>query len=482
MQRSYNRNYHFFQPASRLIGAGVLAVLLLFGSCKKFLNIPLPADRIAGPDAYASDLTTSGVLNGIYQKLQNPLSGNAGLSYNAGLYADELQNINPANVANKLWYSNVITGDYGGTWWVNLYTQIAIANTTVAAMRSSALPGKNRWLGEALFLRALMYYYLVNIYGDVPLALGTDYQVNNKLSRLPQSDVYKQVVADLKEAQTLLGKDYVDFNGNTTTTSRARPNLAAATALLARVYLYLGDWQNAEDQSTTVISDPAYALEALNNVFLVNSKENIWGIVPPSNASFRVLDPQYYIFVPGSNVVTSQVNVSLSPLLVNSFETGDLRLASWVDTITIGTPAVKYYYAFKYKVKDNQTAAKETLSLLRLAELYLIRAEARAQRNNLGGAISDLNTVRTRGGLTGTGAVSQSDLLTAIAKERRVELFTEQGHRFFDLKRTGAIDAVMSNVSPQKGSNWTSYMQFWPIPTQETLTNPKLTQTPGYQQ
>jgi hypothetical protein len=193
-----------------------------------------------------------------------------------------------------------------------------------------------------------------------------------------------------------------------------------------------------------------------------------------------VADAAAYQVNAGSTPGASQVGAILSPQLLSSFEPNDTRYTSWVGVSTVGT--TNYYYANKYKIKSTAPATTETLVVLRLAEQYLIRAEARAQQNNLAGAISDLNVIRTRAGLPGTTATAQADILAAIGKERRVELFTEMGHRFFDLKRTGNIDAVMAIVSPQKGSNWASYMQYWPIALSETQRNPNLKQTPGYQQ
>jgi len=241
----------------------------------------------------------------------------------------------------------------------------------------------------------------------------------------------------------------------------------------------MGNWADAETQATSLINNTSYKLEIPANVFLNTSRENIWGLLS-YGTNLTVGDAAAYVIVPGSPLLN--VNVALSPLVVNSFENGDLRLANWVGSASVGTPAVKYYYAYKYKVTSSVTSPKETLIMLRLAEQYLIRAEARAQLNNLAGAAADVNVIRNRAGLSATSAATQTDLLTAILQERRVELFTEHGHRFLDLKRTGQIDAVMNTVSPQKGSAWQSYMQYWPIPVSETTNNPKLTQTPGYPQ
>ena len=118
--------------------------------------------------------------------------------------------------------------------------------------------------------------------------------------------------------------------------------------------------------------------------------------------------------------------------------------------------------------------------VLRFAELYLIRAEARAQQNKLTGAnsaASDINVIRTRAGLSNTTATTQAALLLAVEKERQVELFTEWGHRWFDLRRTGRIDAVLSAVKP----TWKPTAALFPIPYLEIQRNPLLTQNNGYQ-
>ncbi|MBS1664265.1 MAG: RagB/SusD family nutrient uptake outer membrane protein [Bacteroidetes bacterium] len=469
---------------NKAFGIAALLMALVFGAgCKKFVTIPLPVNSISGTDAFASDGTTSGVLNAIYYDLQQDthLDGALGLGYNASLYTDELQAVASASATAKTFYGNVITGDNGGgIQWNTLYPDIQIANTTIEAMRSSSLPFKNQWLGEALFLRGLMFYYLVSCYGDVALPLTSDYVANGALSRTPKADVYKQIITDLKEAQGLLGTDYVDYNGKVVT-DRSRPNKAAATALLARIYLYTGDWANAEAQASTVIGNNVYALETPANVFLVKSKETVWSLLPTQGINFAVRDAVGYLITTGSTPTSSGVSVVLSPQLLASFEPNDARYTNWVGVSTNGTPATNYYYANKYKVKT-AAASTEALSMLRLSEQYLIRAEARAQQNNLGGAISDINMVRTRATLPGTTAASQADLINAVMQERKIEFFTELGHRFFDLKRIGKLDGVMGVVSPQKGSNWSTYMQYWPIPNAETLRNPNLKQTPGYQQ
>jgi hypothetical protein len=167
--------------------------------------------------------------------------------------------------------------------------------------------------------------------------------------------------------------------------------------------------------------------------------------------------------------------------LVNAFEPGDKRLTNWVRVVPVSgaNPAITYYFPNKY---TTAAASSENEIILRLAEIYLIRAEARAHQNNISGAQADLNAVRTRAGLPNTTATDATGLLNAIAHERRVELFTENANRFFDLKRTGTIDSVMTAFAPQKGATWSHYMQLFPIPTNDLIQDPNLTANPGYQQ
>jgi hypothetical protein len=114
---------------------------------------------------------------------------------------------------------------------------------------------------------------------------------------------------------------------------------------------------------------------------------------------------------------------------------------------------------------------------LRLGEQYLIRAEAEAHLNDNTNAIKDLNIIRNRAGLANyAGATDQTSVLTAIMHERQVELFCEWGNRWFDLKRTGTIDAVLGAEKP----GWQPYIALYPVPLTEIQSNPFLIQNPGY--
>jgi hypothetical protein len=200
-------------------------------------------------------------------------------------------------------------------------------------------------------------------------------------------------------------------------------------------------------------------------------------------------------FIINTNPLTSpSVYVStISDQLMNAFESGDNRRVKWVGSYTTTTtPITTYYFPYKYKDNTSASALREYSMVFRLVEQYLIRAEARAQQNNITGAIADINMLRTRARATPTVAVpnplpdlpsslTQSQVLTAIAHERQVELFAE-GHRWFDLKRTNTVDAIMSVVTPQKGAGkWNSYQQLYPIPVSDIENSANsITQNNGY--
>ncbi|TDX01542.1 RagB/SusD family nutrient uptake outer membrane protein [Dinghuibacter silviterrae] len=462
------------------------ALLFLLASCKKYLDVPLPINEIASQSAFSNDAAAGASLNAIYAGLftSDVFGGTSGVGYATGMYGDELTNYNSLNTSFQAVYQDEVSSTLGGVTatWSTLYTQMYAINQAIAYIpQSSSLVYQNQWLGEAYFLRGLCYFYLTNLYGDVPLVLTTDYLANNSLARTPQAGVYTQIISDLKMAQSLLSDAYHNGSGSATA-DRGRPNRMAATALLSRTYLYTSQWANAESEADSLLGDATdYQLAAPAGVFLINSKEIIWGLVPLGSPypAYAVQDAPVYYLAPGTIPPATGVAVALSDSLVKAFEPNDTRFTNWVsvDSTTGGV----LYFAYKYKAFKNLTAPVESTVMLRLGEQYLIRAEARAEQNNLSGAAADLNAVRARAGLGVTTAVTQAALLSAILKERRIELFLENGNRFLDLRRTGNLDAVMGSVATAKGGSWSSYKEWWPIPATDIQNDKQLTQTPGFQ-
>lgn len=455
-------------------------------SCTKLVEVDPPITSPSSGTAYTSDALAASVLTGLYMKMapNSYAQGNQGITLFAGLSADELQAYNQSGASFLNAYRNQLSTTFT-TFWQQLYNSIYNANAALEGIAHS--PGgmsdsvKKQLTGEAKFMRAFLHYYVINLYGDAPFLDTTDYLINATVKRTPKEQVYELIVADLKDAQNLLKGFYVTPTG-ASTTERFRPNKWTATALLARVYLYQGKWANAEAEATKLIENTTMhkLVPVLNDIFQRNSTEAIWQIQPLTKQNYTM---DGLLFVRKSPP-SAGFPADLHPEFLADFETGDQRKLNWVDSFTFNT--VKYFYPSKYKVKtvaaaDTGKPASECLTVFRLAEQYLIRAEARAQQNNTAGAAADLDVIRARAGLTPTTANDQVSLLDAIMHERRFELFTEWGHRWFDLKRTGRIDAVMSVFTPLKGGGeWNSSKALFPIPASEIQLNPNLAQNPGY--
>lgn len=464
---------------------GCIACLMIASSCNKFLDVDPPDTSASAATTYSSNAQAAAVLTGIYGRLVDNSTdfadGRASITVFTGLTGDEFEAFPGSGATYMNAYTNSPDLEVQSAW-SELYAQIYVCNAAIEGISGSAgiTPDmKKQLLGEAKFMRGFMNFYLASLWGNVPLVMSTDYRINQSIPRSTASAIYNQVLTDLTEAKELLSNDYKMPNG-TVATERVRPNKAAAAAMLARVYLYLGDWAKAEAEATGVISNNKFELVSLNDVFLRGSKEAVWQLASISAGSYTH-DGSAFIRTVAPN---PNEPVALSRNLVNAFVTGDQRKTSWVDSITVAT--VKYYYPKKYKVKipPANTTATEFLMVLRLAEQYLIRAEARAKLNNLTGANSaqsDINEIRKRAGLGNTPATTQPDLLDAIEQERRMELFTEWGHRWLDLKRTNRLDAVMAVVSEQKGGTWSPNFHVFPIPRLELERNTNLQpQNPGY--
>ncbi len=475
----------FQYKSFRYLYTGLLLLAVGTG-CNKAVEIDPPTSKIISEQAFAGNASATSVMTGLYSSMisdRGLVSGINSISMLEGMAADEIKNYLPATMGSTLqeFYTNTynVSVSY---FWDEFYDRLYTCNVTIEGVTASkglSEPVKQQLLGEEKFLRALIYFYAVNTYGDVPLALTTDYRVNNTLSRMPKEQVYAQIVADLKDAQSLMGEAY--FRGiSPGTTERARPNKLAATALLARVYLYLKDWTNAEAQATAVISNGVYQLEQdLNKAFTSTSKEAIWYLLTVDPINYATYDAQAFIPFTNPPGVTPNLPGALTTSLVNSFEQGDARRDKWVGTFVANGNT--YYYPFKYQ--KNPSGTPEALIVLRLSEQYLIRAEARAQLGNITGAGSaqaDLDAIRAKALLPGTTATDKDAMLAAIAQERRIELFTEWGHRWFDLVRTDKIDELMTVLAPQKGSVWVPSHKVLPIPFGETQLNPNIKQNPGY--
>lgn len=447
----------------------LLPVFLFFGhlSCEQFVEMDLPTSQLTSGKVFEEASTAHAAMLAVYAGMRDQ-GVMQGLSYYMGLYADELDYYGTETTRTRFFTNSVLPSEpFINTWWNNAYFLIYSTNSVIEKTRLSTTLEKkdiDQLTGEALFTRALIHFYLVNLFGDIPYITTTDYLKNKNVKRQPINVVYNFIINDLTEASKLLNNSYISTN-------RTRPNKAAVLALLARVYLYTEQWTYAVDAASEVINlTDLYPWETnLNKVFLKGSSTTIWQWASKLTNG-NTFEGQSFIFTSAP-----PTNVALSEQIIQNFEESDLRRVHWIKEVSNGIQT--WYHAYKYKEQSNTNPSREYTILFRLGELYLIRAEAYAHLEAIVESQHDLNKIRGRAGLSDTTADSKETLLEAIFMERSRELFTETGHRFFDLKRTGKLDEFLVPVKP----GWNSTKGLFPLPEKELLLNPELNpQNPGY--
>jgi hypothetical protein len=428
------------------------------------VEVDLPNSQLTSSAVFEDKATANAAMVDIYNKIRDNgmLTGtSSGISNQLGNYTDELTCYGTTASVSIDFYNNalVATNSNISGVWNSSYNQIYCANSVLEGVKNAVAlptPDRNQLTGEALFVRALIHFYLTNLFGDIPFITTTDYKQNSSTKRIPQMEVYDKIKTDLAQAIELLPESYIS-------TEKVRPNKYAAIALLARVDLYSENWTEAAENATKVINKTAlYQWTTLNKVFLKQSTTTIWQLMPSVKGK-NTFEGETFIFTAGPPPLTA-----LSPGLMNAFSAGDLRKSLWTKAVSNGTNT--WYHAYKYKEFQNTTTSLEYSIVLRLAEQYLIRAEAKAHLNDAVGAAQDLNTIRNQAGLANTTATTTNEILEAVLQERRLEFFTEFGHRFFDLKRTNKLDSTLSGVK----LGWDAKDKLWPIPATELAVNPNL--------
>lgn len=452
----------------------VVFLCVLMWGCENLLEIDSPSTKVSSDIVFRDDATATSAVTGMYTRMLENLSFSSGSSKSvtalAALSADEFVNNFPENNREKQFYDNDIlpNNDYILSLWTSAYKVIYQSNDIIEGLQNAPSLSeavRKQLLGEALFVRAFTHFFLTNTYGDVPLITTTDFRRNTSAPRATVSNVYSQVIEDLLEAQTLLGEKYV-------TADRTRPNKYVATAFLARVYLYNKDWSNAEIQASALINHDTYLLEDhLDEVFKSTSREAIWQLRPTATSQ-NTWEGRDFIFE------GSPSNYSLDQSLIDSFESNDARLDNWI--MSLNNNGATLYFPYKYKIKYTG-GFNEYSMVLRLAEQYLIRSEARSMLGNLDGAIADLDEVRDRSSIVlieiTNPTIDKEGLLDAIEQERRHELFIEWGHRWYDLKR---MDRANARLAPIK-SQWQATDVLYPLPEVEISRNSNLgDNNPGY--
>ena len=486
--------------STRIFTMAALLTITAATGCKKLLELDPKVGTLVTPLVFASNEQAESAMIGVYTKLINGANpnmsyGDKGFAMGAtslvfALSADEYQ-YGRTDQANfyKIYTSKLNkeeNGSVSSVLWNSAYDCIYGCNAILEGIdASTAQPFtqamRTQLKGESKFLRAFSYFNLVNMFGDLPLALTIDFNTTRSLSRAPVDKVYEQIIADLNDAVRMLPEEYPSRSGG-----RIRANKAVAKALLARVSLYRKDYEQALGLANDVIGETGkYWLEAdLNNAFTTQSHEAIWQLQHATVVSPRYSATPEGATLMGVSVDTANLSFFISTQLLNAFEAGDRRKVDWIRENTYDH--VTRQIPFKYKKGEGtqgSSSPDEYSTPIRLSELLLIRAEAlllgpAADKN---AALDDVNEIRRRAGLTTPlpYTLSNDEVLQAIMHERQVELFGEWGHRYFDLKRTGKATAVLSAI-PAKQPWLGDYQLLFPLPMDEISRNPNLKQNPQY--
>lgn len=335
--------------------------------------------------------------------------------------------------------------------------------------------------GEALFLRALANFDLVRTYAQpytyapegagIPLILVSSLE---KPARATTSKIYEQIVSDLTEAIPLFMDDFYEDHRDGTVDVKGFASADAAKALLARVYLYMGDYTNAAKYATMLIESSDYTLYTADNYTSVWGKDAQSEIIMEVYGSTGNANNPYWENIGNMyNPDGSYGDVCATKGLVDLFEDGDVRAELFVQP----DDYPGFYWPTKYPGK-NGDIKQDNIPLFRLSEMYLIRAEAGLNGVQGVDALADYNEIRTHRGLTRAGSVTKTDLFN----ERRRELCFE-GHLVFDYARLQmSLTRVDEDnrLTNNKDIPFPNYKWAAPIPQAELNSNPNMVQNDGY--
>lgn len=470
---------------------GLLA--MIGSSCSDFLTLT-PENQIDEVSFYKNINDFNAALTGNYASLQtlhNPsivyigdlTTDNAEVIYSLPLLAEvEFDEISPTSANTSL-----------GTIWTSCFTIISRSNNILDRLPAANLneQQKNKLKGESLFLRAFSYFYLVRIFGEIPIvetAFRSPKEVQGfDMRRRPIADVYALIEQDLNESATLLqGEDSSD---------KSRASSGAAKTLLGKVHLTNGKFQESATVLKQVIDENRYTLYpdygALFSTGNDNLPESIFeilymsGNVGEGNSFSTLFTPGRFDMAIFPGNMQGMGRVLPTQDIWEAYEDGDKRKSASVgDSILLNTGKYeKERYGKKFVDFSTGIAGDGGVNFtsLRFADVLLMYAEALNELNDTEGALASLNRVRNRAGLDGLSALSQTEIRLALERERRVE-FLHEGHRWFDLVRTGRAQAVINEYFTKKGLEFSveDHELLMPIPLREININPNLGQNEGY--
>lgn len=485
-----------FIPCTLIIGV----LLLGTASCSKFLEED-PKNVVGITNYYKTEQDAISAVNSIYAYLNSISTGSTAGVYHSsfwitqGLSSDEMLNNQLATPA----FDQLATFTYGPQnstlqeIWVMHYKTITIANIAISRIPGITMNAalQTRLLGEARFLRGLMYFNLVRMFGKVPLVLLEKEPLTPQAATV--AEIYDQIHKDLDAAESVLPPAYDPGNG------RGRATKGAAIALHAKVYLTQKNWAKAAEKAKAVIDSKSYDLwEDFASVFKLSSrggKEAIFSVgFGDANGAIifwevgqflvRLLPPQ----LSEEGVQNAQGWQIPTQQLYNQYDNDDRRRAvTFITEIhksngTVETirPYIQKYWDRVAEPKGNESS--NDFPVIRYADVLLMYAEAENELDQPLEAHKYINMVRKRARFDGTiyrntvpdlTGLSKTDFRTAVLKERRLELVAE-GHRWFDLVRTNTLETLVPQAKPGVTPAARNYL--FPVPQNERDLNPNLPQ------
>ena len=435
------------------------AISLSTVSCTYFLD--------QKPDNYISDAAVIQTLSSAKAALNGAYHDLASSSYYGGQYFDAGVNLAADNVTwtgSLNYYYDFDTHQYSAEnqllsyAWYAIYATVNQTNQVinkVTVLNDGSESERRRIIAEATVIRSLAFFDLARTWGNIPV-------VKQATSSPTQFDGVKQTKA--KDVYQLVVDDVLAiYNDLSESSDRVHVTRSAADAFLARVYLYLEQWDKAEQYASKVIDNGNYALGTIQD--LIDDKEtaeSIWELAYSS--SFTNQQSTYWRSPDQGGRHEWGPSKELVQLLADPTVGGD-RKAFYQDFSSAQVP--DYFVGTLY----HRSTLDDDVIIFRLAEQYLIRAEARANQQNVSGALSDLNIIRRRANISEiVDVASTQELLNLIADERRVELALEP-HRWFDLIRTGKAESVLGIKT---------YQTIFPIPYNDIQADKDLVQNDNY--